>query len=85
MSYYCATSGPYVPRGIAANAVTGKDDVFPILWVSTTGGYKGISRLQWKGPNRASLSTLSVSGAGAKDYLIVGDVAIPWNGADPTI
>lgn len=77
--------------GLGINPHTGLDDIFDILYGRRSGlaapfGYKGKSTLlKWTGKRRLSGDTLSVASAGAKDYIVIGHVALPWNGSTPSV
>ena len=88
---YASAVGVAIPGLVGANPYSGKDNVFPIPYARRSGfassvGWKGIGTLmKWPGTTRSTGDTLSVSATGAKDYIIVGDVALPWNGSTPTV
>jgi len=88
---YSSAVGVAIPGLVGANPYSGKDNVFPIPYARRSGwassvGWKGIGTLmKWPGTTRSTGDTLSVSATGAKDYIIVGDVALPWNGSTPTV
>jgi len=88
---YSSAVGVAIPGLVGANPYSGKDNVFPIPYARRSGfassvGWKGIGTLmKWPGTTRSTGDTLSVSATGAKDYIVVGSVALPWNGSTPTV
>jgi len=76
------------------NGHNGKDDLLPAIWFRSAnsnptgpGGYKGVSSLLKipSGPDRSTGDTYSTTASGSKDFIRLGDMALPWNGTDPTI
>lgn len=76
--------------GVGVNPCNAKDAGLFITWcrrftLATTTGEKGISRLmRAKGSNRVTASTGNFDG-GTKNWLLMGDVWLPWGGVDPLI
>jgi hypothetical protein len=88
--YYDA-SRLVIPGGLPANPYSTKDNIYPIPYMRRSGlavpnGFKGIGTImKWSGSTRNVGDTLSVSANGAKDYIVAGNVALPWNGTTPTV
>jgi hypothetical protein len=84
-------SGILVPAATGANALTSADDLFPLVYArpaswSAPRGYKGISTMvKWNGTSRALADTLSVASPGARDYIVIGQAALPWDGSVPSV
>jgi hypothetical protein len=88
-AYFNVTAGQFVPGGAGSNPYTLNDDLFPLYYIRKAdigrlGGYKGMSRyFKWMGTERQIGCTLTV--VTPKDYMVLVDMAIVWNGSDPTI
>ena len=88
---YSSASRLVIPSAVGANPYSGKDNVFPIAYLRRSGlalpnGWKGVGTfMKWIGTSRTTGDTLSVASTGAKDYIVVGSVALPWNGSTPTV
>lgn len=74
------------PRGVANNNYNQKTDLIPILYARKSTlvapvGYKGISNMiRWCGNVVATGTLITVNSL--KDFVIIADVALPWNGSD---
>lgn len=79
------------PTSIGTDPCTGQDSLLPILWGNPTGGsgqagYKGVSRLfKWKCTSRSTGDTCSVASSTSKEYIVFGDLVLPWNGSSPLV
>ena len=88
---YSSASRVVIPTAAGANPYSSKDNVFPIAYLrrsalAAPNGWKGIGTfMKWIGTSRTTGDTLSISATGAKDYIVVGSVALPWNGSTPTV
>ena len=88
---YSSDTATSIPSLLYVNPYTSKDETYPIMYARGSAlaqpGWKGIgSMMKWHGQTgRATGDTLSVASAGAKDYIVVGNVALPWNGSTPTV
>ncbi len=75
---------------LGPNAASGNDVVLPFFYgrvasLTAPVGYKGVSSMLRGVPNtRALKDTLSVASSGAKDFIVVNDVAFAWNGSVPS-
>ena len=77
---------------LGPNPVNSKTDLLPAYYGTASSiaasnfGIKGRSSLI-KLPMTSAVTgdTLSVSGAGAKDWIVLGGVALPWNGSVPLV
>jgi hypothetical protein len=73
------------PQGVGNNCFTLKTDLFPIFYARQSSktapvGYKGISSIcKWTGNPLACPTLLSVSTT--NDYIVIGHIALPWNGS----
>jgi len=78
------------------NAYSGKDDLIPVPFGRPTNtslsndgspyGFKGFGQLlKICSKFRANYDTLSVASPGAKDYIWVSGLVLPWNGSVPAI
>ena len=74
---------------LGPNAADGNDVLLPIYYgrvaslASPTGGKGMSSMMQWVVNSRALKDTVSVASAGAKDYIVINDIAFMWNGSVP--
>lgn len=87
MSYNSGATTIYPDAGVT-NPISGKDEVFPILWARGSSvanpGYKGIGYMvKWVGLNRSAGDTLTINST--RDRIIIGSVSLPWDGSVPTI
>jgi hypothetical protein len=81
-------SGVVVPNALPTNAITTKDEAFPLIFLRraaiATPGYKGVSTvMRWTGTNRVTGSTLTVTTT--RDRIIYGQVSLPWDGSVPAL
>jgi hypothetical protein len=78
-----------IPAGIGTNPYSNKDEIIPILYarpsaLTTQTGFKGVGTLmKWVGQSRNTGDTLTISTS--KDYIVAGNVALPWNGSTPLV
>lgn len=76
---------------MGTSPVTGNDVVVPVIWGRIgnrggTTGWKGVSMMiRYRSASRSMGSTLSVASPAAKDYIVLGDVVLPWDGSTPTV
>jgi hypothetical protein len=76
---------------MGTSPTTGNDINVPVIWARCgnrggTTGWKGVSMMcRYRGANRSSGTTISVSGAGAKDFIVVADLVLPWDGSAPVV
>lgn len=88
---YTSAGGISIPGSTVINPYNGYDATFPIVYGRRTAwaaqiGVKGISSLaQWSGVARNVGDTLSIGGPNARDRIICGNLALPWNGSVPKI
>ncbi len=82
--------------GCGTNAYSAKDDILPVPWGRTVNatyspggapyGFKGFGQLfKMSTKFRSNYDTLSVASAGAKDYIWISGMVLPWNGSTPSI
>ena len=80
-----------VPSAMLTNPYSSKDETYPMMYARRSAlaqpGFKGVgSMMKWIGQSgRSTGDTLSVASTGAKDYIVVGNIALPWNGSTPTV
>lgn len=88
-TYSTGGAGQIVPSGTGTNPYDGDDNLFPVPYgrsaiMATQIGWKGFgASLRWLGTIRANMSTLSV--LALRDKVVVGPLALPWNGSVPVI
>ena len=88
---YSSDTGTSIPSLMLVNPYSSKDETYPIMYARgsaiTQPGFKGVgSMMKWIGQSgRSTGDTLSVASTGAKDYIVVGNIALPWNGSTPTV
>jgi len=75
---------------LGPNPVNGKDDLLPCYYATdptdSRPGIKGRSTLiRFPMSGRTTGDTQSVSGAGAKDWIVLGGSVFPWNGSVPLV
>jgi hypothetical protein len=88
-SYVCvpALAVGSFPGSVGVNPHSGKDDGVPLIYTRSSSlaapyGYKGFATvMRLNGMSRTTGDTLNVDG-GTKNYIIVGDVRLPWAGVD---
>ena len=72
---------PVVPFGVTLDT-TGANMLFPVTYarrtaVSSPHGWSGITKfIRWSGTTNTKGDTV-----GSKDWIIIGDVAVPWDGS----
>lgn len=72
---------------IGTNVNTVKDDSLPTLWAAPSGkGYKGFSSfIRINSGNRATGDTISTTGTNTRDWLVMRNYTLVWNGTVPTV
>lgn len=96
--YYNPATGFYIAPaytpgfGTGQNSWTAKDDGVPMLYGRAAGGatapygQKGYGRMaKWATVYRANYDTNDVASAGAKDWLFINGILLPWDGSTPII
>ncbi|HVI42661.1 MAG TPA: hypothetical protein VM577_18575 [Anaerovoracaceae bacterium] len=84
--HYTIPNNTIFPRGLGTDVYTGKFMLMPIIYARPTSltapvGWKGIGKMaRWISMFATSPTLISVSTS--KDFVCVGDVALPWNGSD---
>lgn len=84
MILYSSSTTPLIPNGTGPNIVTGKDIFMPALYGRNTSlaapnGFKGISTLFELCSNYRAYGTM-LTHTTTNDRLVLGYVAVPWNG-----
>jgi hypothetical protein len=80
-----------IPAATSSSPYSGKDIILPMLYarrsaLASPNGYKGIGTImKWIGSPRSSGDTISIASSTAKDYIVAGNVALPWNGSTPVV
>ena len=88
---YSSDTATSIPSLMLVNPYSAKDETYPIMYARGSAlaqpGFKGVgSMMKWIGQSgRSTGDTLSVASTGAKDYIVVGNIALPWNGSTPTV
>jgi len=88
---YSSDTATSIPSLMLVNPYSSKDETYPIMYARGSAlaqpGFKGVgSMMKWIGQSgRSTGDTLSVASTGAKDYIVVGNIALPWNGSTPTV
>jgi hypothetical protein len=87
---FCDSGGTRQFPNVGTNPNNGKDDTSPIPYVRGSGlatqiGVKGLAGtvMRWLGTTRANKDTLTV--VSARDYIVMGNVALPWDGSVPIV
>jgi len=83
-----STSGTCVPNAMGGNPISGKDEVFPLVWArrapQASPGFKGLGTLmKWNGTTRSNGDTLSV--VTTRDRIVYKDLNLPWDGSVPIV
>jgi hypothetical protein len=88
---YTSGGGIAIPGSTVINPFNGYDATFPIFYGRRTGlttqvNIKGMSSIaQWSGVTRNTGDTLSIGGPNARDKIVCGNLALPWNGSVPKV
>ena len=88
---YSSDTAVSIPSLMLVNPYSSKDETYPIMYARGSAlaqpGFKGVgSMMKWIGQSgRSTGDTLSVASTGAKDYIVVGNITLPWNGSTPTV
>ena len=87
--YFAGSSSNNAPTNMPADLWSTNYSLLPVLYGDATVGVKGVSSmLLWVGQTRPSVTNrdvlFTVNGE-TKGYWYHGDLAVPWNGSDPTI
>jgi hypothetical protein len=87
LAYVVNTTNVVVPSLCGMDAYTAKDIVFPMFFVKRgtvtagIGGFKGVGKnIRFKSSQRISGANLTVNSR--NDYVVIGDIALPFDGSD---
>ena len=80
-----------IPSGLSVDPFGNQDHVWPIFFsrrsnMSQPVGPKGYGTImKFTGVARNIGDTISTTASGSADYIVVTDIALPWNGSTPTV
>jgi len=90
--YYNMAGGLIVPVTLTVDPFGSLDHTWPIHYGRRSPlnflpmGPKGWGTImRYPGVSRNTGDTLSISAPGAKDYIVVQHISLPWNGSSPTV